>query len=57
MKILKKYRNAEGYADPTAGKLFEAESLEEKRLNELIQVLKYIIRLAGFDLQSTQTLK
>ena len=40
MKILKKYRNAEGYADPTAGKLFEAESLEEKRVNELIQVLK-----------------
>lgn len=47
---MKKYKNIEGYADPTAGKLLEAEILDEKRMNELIQVLKYIIRLSGFEL-------
>ena len=47
---MKKYRNIEGYTDPTAGKLLEAEILDEKRMNELIQILKYIIRLSGFEL-------
>lgn len=52
-------KNQEGYADPTAtvaiGQVVreqnESERHEsEKRAYELINVLKYIIRLAGFEL-------
>lgn len=52
-------RNQEGYADPTAtiavGKVAreqsEIEAQEsEKRAYDLIKVLKYVIRAAGFEL-------
>ena len=55
-------RNQEGYADPTAAiavsrvikeqkKQFEYELQEtEKRAHNLIKVLKYIIKTAGFEL-------
>lgn len=46
----KPWENSSGYPDPTA---YEAEkniSAEEKRKNELIHTLKYIIRTADFEL-------
>lgn len=63
---MKSGRNQEGYADPTAngaiGKVIrernEAERHEsEKRANDLIKVLKYIIRSAGFELTERIQLK
>ena len=63
---MKSGRNQEGYADPTAngaiGKVIrernEAERHEsEKRANDLITVLKYIIRSAGFELTERIQLK
>jgi len=45
----KSYKNAEGYPDPTAGALFKTETDEEIRLQELIRVLKWVIRAAGFE--------
>ena len=48
------YYNSEGYADPTAyaGKknTIRDESETERRASELIKILKFIIRLAGFEL-------
>lgn len=49
----KPWQNAEGYTDRTAYaavKHMQKEDREQKRLNELISVLKYIINAAGFDL-------
>lgn len=50
----KPWQNGEGYADPTAyagmNPVIQEETEREKRVNTLIFVLKYIIRLAGFDL-------
>lgn len=46
----KPWENSAGYPDPTA---YEAEkniSAEEKRKNELIHTLKYITRIADFEL-------
>ena len=46
--------NSEGYADPTAYRgtknVIREENETEKRANELIKVLKFIIRSAGFEL-------
>ena len=43
------YRNSEGYADPTAYQAMQnIES--EKRMNDLVHVLKYIVRISGFEL-------
>lgn len=46
--------NAEGYNDPTAfygtQKIVREESETERRANELIKVLKFIIRSTGFEL-------
>lgn len=46
--------NSEGYADPTAyygtKEIIREESETEKRAYDLIKVLKFIIRLAGFEL-------
>lgn len=46
--------NAEGYKDPTAylgiQTIAREESKTDKRAEELIKVLKYIIRAAGFEL-------
>lgn len=47
-------KNAEGYADPTAyaalAPVIREETEQQKRVNALIYVLKYIIRAAGFEL-------
>lgn len=46
----KPWENSSGYPDPTA---YEAEkniSAEEKRKNDLIRRLKYVIRTADFEL-------
>ena len=46
--------NAEGYADPTAylgtKEIIREESGTDKRAYDLVKVLKYIIRAAGFEL-------
>lgn len=48
------WKNAEGYADPTAYEglkpIIREETEQQKRVNALIHVLKYIIRAAGFEL-------
>ena len=59
-------KNQEGYADPTAtiavGKVtreqteFEIQE-SERRVNELIKVLKYTVRVAGFELTDRIQLK
>ena len=49
----KPWENAEGYHDPTAyhgTKIIRDEDEQQKRVNTLIFVLKYITRLAGFEL-------
>ena len=50
----KPWENAEGYHDPTAyhgtKNIIRDEDEQQKRVNILIFVLKYIIRLAGFEL-------
>lgn len=49
-------KNAEGYADPTAyygtKEIIREESETERRVNELIKVLKFIIRMSGCELIS-----
>lgn len=48
------YLNSEGYADPTAyhgtKNIIKEETETEKQASELIKVLKFIIRSAGFEL-------
>ncbi len=48
------HRNCEGYKDPTAhaamSKILREENDQQRRVSELIGVLKYIIDAAGFDL-------
>lgn len=50
----KPWKNSEGYPDPTAYEglkpIIREEDEQQKRVNTLIFVLKYIIRLAGFEL-------
>lgn len=50
----KPWQNKEGYSDPTAYEglkpIIREEDEQQKRLNTLIFVLKYITRLAGFEL-------
>ena len=47
-------RNKEGYKDPTAyaamSKILAEENEQQRRVSELIAVLKHIIDDAGFDL-------
>lgn len=47
-------RNKEGYADPTAHtairNIIQEEAEQQRRVSELVGVLKYIIDKAGFDL-------
>lgn len=47
-------RNSEGYSDPTAtnaiGQVGREENESDKRANDLIKVLKFIIRSCGFEL-------
>lgn len=60
------YKNSEGYSDPTAGAALAAvkkeekehqQAIDEKRVHDLIKVLKYIIRVAGFELTERVQLK
>lgn len=48
------WKNSEGYDDPTAYEglkpIIREETEQQKRVNALIYVLKYIIRAAGFEL-------
>jgi hypothetical protein len=43
-------RNKEGYSDPTAYTAIRNIQKEERRVMELINVLKYIIDQSGFEL-------
>lgn len=49
-------RNHEGYSDPTAGtaisNILRDEQEQQRRVSELLGVLKYIIDRAGFDLMA-----
>ena len=59
--VNKPWQNHEGYSDPTAYEglkpVIREDAEREKRLNTLIFVLKYIIRLAGFELLNRIELK
>lgn len=44
------YYNQSGCADPTAYHALKNLSDEEKKVNFLIKILKYIIRESGFEL-------
>ena len=46
----KPWENKSGYNDPTAYAATKPSTEEEQRVGELVKVLKYIIRTAGFDL-------
>ncbi len=54
-------KNSEGYSDPTAYEalrpIIEEENALERRVNQLIKTLKYIIGLAGFELVSRIEIK
>lgn len=54
-------KNIEGYADPTASMALSEVSREEhetdKRAYDLVKVLKFIIRTAGFELVERVHLK
>lgn len=55
------FYNSEGYADPTAfhgtQALVREEADADKRVGELVKVLKYIINSAGFELTERIQLK
>ena len=59
--VNKPWQNHEGYSDPTTYEglkpVIREDAEREKRLNTLIFVLKYIIRLAGFELLNRIELK
>ena len=48
--MTKPRENASGCKDPTAYAATKPISKEEQRVGELVEVLKYIIRQAGFEL-------
>ena len=53
--------NSEGYYDPTAyagiKPIIKEEAHQQKRVSELVQVLKYIIDKAGFEILNRVALK
>lgn len=55
------YYNSEGYADPTAyagtKNIIREKTETERRASELIKVLKFIIRLSGFELMERIKIK
>lgn len=55
------YRNHEGYPDPTAGEALETVTREEKEkaaeITSLVNIIKQIIGLAGFEMVGRITLK
>lgn len=48
--MVRPWENNSGCKDPTAYAATKPISDEEWRISELVKVLKYIIRLAGFEL-------
>lgn len=48
--MAKPWQNSSGYNDPTAYAAEKRISEEEQRVTEPMKVLKYIVRLAGFEL-------
>lgn len=58
---MKTGRNNEGYPDPTAsvavGSMHKEEHEVDKRAYDLVKVLKFIIRAAGFELVERMQLK
>lgn len=56
------YKNSEGYSDPTAGKAIATVKREENaelndRNHKLIQVIRNIVDIAGFEIVGRVTLK
>ena len=55
------WKNAEGYADPTAYEglkpVIREETEQQPRVSALVRVLKYVIDAAGFDLLNRIELK
>lgn len=53
--------NSEGYYDPTAYEgmkpIIKEEAIQQKRVSELVQVVKYIIDKAGFEMLNRVALK
>ena len=47
--MAKEYQNTEGYADPTAYQALKNMD-DEKRVKELIFILKWIVNKGGFEL-------
>lgn len=60
-QVSKPWENAEGYQDPTAyhgtKNVIRDADEQQKRVNTLIFILKYITRLAGFELLSRIEIK
>lgn len=60
-KLMKTGKNMEGYSDPTASvamaTVFRGECEADRRAYDLMKILKYIIRLAGFELINRVQLK
>lgn len=50
MQMPKPWENSSGLPDPTAYAATKPITEEEQRVSDLVRVLKYIIRLAGFEL-------
>lgn len=50
-------RNASGCLDPTAFQAISNIEAEEKHFKELIKTIRYICRLAGFEIEGKITLK
>ena len=50
MQMPKPWENSSGLPDPTAYAATRPISDEEKRVSDLVKVLRYIIHLAGFEL-------
>lgn len=57
----KPWKNAEGYADPTAYAALKSvgqeEAEQQQRVSALVRVLKYVVDVAGFDLLNRIELK
>lgn len=52
-----KYKNAEGYSDPTAGIALSRVTKEERNVHDLIHIFRLIANLAGFEIVGRITLK
>lgn len=55
------YRNSEGYSDPTAGAAMAATNKEEQEIekinHKLIQMFRFLVDFAGFEIVGRITLK